>query len=112
MPDKDTKVTTDHDEIRKWAHERGGKPAIPRMTFHNDQEGDHTAIRILFPDTPGQDQLEEVTWPHLFRVFEEKHLAFAYQDRTRDGEVSHYFDFIQRPGSKRSPGTVRGASGT
>jgi hypothetical protein len=112
MPDKDTKVTTDHDTIRKWAEDRGGKPAVAHLTFHNDPGPDHAPIRILFPDTPGSDQLDEVSWPQLFRVFEEKNLAFAYQDQTSDGKTSHYFDFVQRPGSKRSPGEARGSSGT
>jgi hypothetical protein len=34
-----TKVTTDHDEIRRWVEEHGGRPAVVRDT-REDGEGD------------------------------------------------------------------------
>ena len=33
------KVTTDHDEIRKWAEARGGRPAAVRSTQSKDGPG-------------------------------------------------------------------------
>ena len=33
------KVTTDHDEIRKWAEARGGRPAAVRRTHSKDNVG-------------------------------------------------------------------------
>ena len=33
------KVTTDHDEIRKWAEDRGGRPAAVRSTQSKDGTG-------------------------------------------------------------------------
>jgi hypothetical protein len=42
------KVTTNHDETRKWAEARGGRPAAVRST----QSKDAAIIRIEFPDTP------------------------------------------------------------
>jgi hypothetical protein len=43
------KVTTNHDEIRKWAEARGGRPATVRSTQSKDGTG---IIRIEFPDVP------------------------------------------------------------
>ena len=41
--------TTNHDEIRRWAEARGGKPAAVKRTH---QSGDVGIIRIMFPDNP------------------------------------------------------------
>jgi hypothetical protein len=32
-----SKITTDHDEIRKWAEERGGRPSTVRSTHGKGQ---------------------------------------------------------------------------
>ena len=34
-----SKITTDHDEIRKWAEERGGRPATVRSTHDKGHGG-------------------------------------------------------------------------
>lgn len=96
-------TTFDHEVIRKWAEARGGKPAMVRRTITNDPEQDLGVIRIMFADEGGNENLEETTWPKLFRVFEEKNLAFAYNEKTRDGKLSRHFEFVHRPGSKSSP---------
>jgi hypothetical protein len=43
------KITTDHDEIRKWVGARGGRPAAVRSTYSKEDPG---IIRIEFPDAP------------------------------------------------------------
>jgi hypothetical protein len=43
------KITTDHDEIRKWAEARGGRPAAVRSTYSKEDPG---IIRIESPDAP------------------------------------------------------------
>jgi hypothetical protein len=57
----ETKYTTDHDTIRKWAEARGGRPAAVRTT-HNDR--DTGIIRIEFPDAPNahDENLQEISW--------------------------------------------------
>lgn len=52
-------TTTNHDEIRKWAEERGGHPAIVSDTDDNGREG--AILRIDFNDPGGDDDagLEE-----------------------------------------------------
>ena len=70
------KVTTDHDEIRKWAEARGGRPAAVRSTQSKDNVG---IIRIEFPDAPNakDDDLEEITWDEFFEKFDEFELGAA-----------------------------------
>ena len=72
-------TTTDHDQIRKWAENKGGKPAAVKRTH---QGGDVGIIRIMFPDRPQSehDALEEISWDEFFRQLEESKLALLYED--------------------------------
>ena len=89
------KITTDHDEIRKWAEERGGRPATVRRTHGNDDAG---IIRIEFPDAPHSkhDALEEISWEEFFEKFDESKLALLYQEETAGGEKSNFNKLIGR----------------
>ena len=78
----ETRITTDHDEIRKWAEARGGKPATVKRTGGNEEVG---VLRIDFPGYSGKDSLEEITWDESFAKFDEKNLAF---ERRLDGGLS------------------------
>ncbi len=76
----ESKTTTDHDEIRRWAEARGGVPASVRDTGSADDPG---ILRIDFTDEPGgddDDRLEEISWDDWFRAFDDNNLAFLYQD--------------------------------
>ncbi len=71
-------VTTDHEEIRKWAESKGGKPAAVKRTH---QGGDVGIIRIMFPDNPQSehDALTEISWDEFFAEFEQRKLALLYE---------------------------------
>ncbi len=91
-----SKSTTDHETIRKWAEERGGKPAIVKGT---ESRGPSAGmLRIDFVgDGEGKDpSLEPISWDEFFRTFDEKHLNFLYQDKTAKGEESRFFKFVNR----------------
>lgn len=87
----ESKTTTDHDEIRKWIEDRGGRPASVEGTGDDNDAG---LLRIDFNEK--DDKLEEVDWGSFFDKFEEKNLAFLYQDTTADGQQSRFFKFISR----------------
>lgn len=89
----ESKVTTDHETIRKWAEARDGKPATVKQTEHGDGAG---LLRIDFPGYSGKGSLEEITWDEFFAKFDEKHLAFLYQDTTSSGEESRFFKLVSR----------------
>jgi hypothetical protein len=93
------RITTDHDEIRKWAEERGGRPATVRST-HGQGRGKSGAgiIRIEFPDAPNSkhDALEEISWEEFFEKFDESDLALLYQEETAGGEKSNFNKLIGR----------------
>ena len=87
--------TTNHDEIRKWAEARGGRPAAVRKTHGEDDPG---IIRIEFPGAPNakDDALEEITWEEFFEKFDEADLAMVYQEETASGQKSNFNKLIGR----------------
>jgi hypothetical protein len=85
-------TTTDHDTIRKWAEERGGRPATVKGTESGGE--DAGILRIDFQDP--DDRLEEISWDDWFEKFDEAKLAFLYQDEKKDGETSTFFKLVKR----------------
>jgi hypothetical protein len=91
-----SKRTTDHEQIRKWVEARSGKPARVQGTGDTDDAG---LLRIDFPEKESaeeDDALEEISWDEFFDKFDEKRLAFVYQDRTATGEPSRFNKFVSR----------------
>ena len=84
----EAKTTTNHDEIRKWAEARGGKPSRVR------NGGDGGVLRIDFGEP--EDELEEIGWDKFFEIFDENDLAFLYQDKTNDGGTSRFNKLVNR----------------
>ena len=92
----ESKTTTDHDEIRRWAEERGGQPA---RVIGTGKEGDPGLLRIEFPGGPGDDSnLEPISWEEFFDAFEENGLAFVYQEEKASGETSTFSKLVSREG--------------
>jgi len=89
----ETKQTTDHQEIRTWVEQRGGRPATVGDT---KKGGDAGLLRIDFPGYSGDQELQEITWDEFFEKFEEKKLAFLYQDEMNDGKESRFSKFVNR----------------
>ena len=83
----------DHDEIRQWAEERGGKPACVRGPGGGDDVG---MIRIDFPGYSGADSLEEISWDEWFDKFDESNLTLLVQDQTARGQKSNFNKLVSR----------------
>jgi hypothetical protein len=88
------KATIDHEVIRKWAEERGGKPATVIRT--ESSKGEPGILRIDFPGYSGEGTLEEISWGDFFEKFEEKKLAMLFQDRTANGKRSRFNKLVSR----------------
>jgi hypothetical protein len=58
------RVLPDHDEIRRWAEERGAKPA---RVCGTGGDGDVGMIRLDFPSYSGEESLEEISWVDWFQ---------------------------------------------
>lgn len=85
--------TTDHDTIRQWTEARGGKPAGIKATGGGEDPG---VIRIDFPGYGAEENLETISWDEWFRKFEDNDLAFVYQERTGDGQLSTFNKLVSR----------------
>src|SRR4051794_22005540 len=93
MADNESKTTTDHDEIRRWAEERGGKPATVKGTESRGE--DAGILRIDFPGGE-EDRLEEIPWDEWFEKFDSEKLAFLYQEEVKSGDESRFFKLVNR----------------
>ncbi len=89
-----SKITSDHNQIRKWAETRGARPASVKGTG-GTKVG---VLRLMFPGySEGRSQsLREISWDEFFKKFDENKLSFIYQDETRSGERSNFNKFIKR----------------
>lgn len=84
----ESKTTTNHDEIRQWAEDRGGRPAVVRT------RGEGGILRIDFGEP--EENLEAIEWDAFFRIFDENDLALLYQEEIGDGKTSRFNKFINR----------------
>ncbi len=89
----ESKTTTNHDEIRRWVDERGGRPARVKGTGSGDDPG---LLRIDYPGRGEDRDLEEISWEEFFEAFEENELAFLYQEETKAGEESRFSKLVNR----------------
>ena len=87
----DSETTTDHKKIRKWADERGGRPATVKAT---EEDGHAGILRFDFGEK--EAALDEIDWDEFFRKFDESDLAFLYQDKTKERKVSRFHKFVRR----------------
>lgn len=81
------RASTDHDEIREWAEEKGAHPAIVKGTG---------ILRLDFPGFSGEETLAPITWDEFFERFEESSLALLYQDTTGSGRDSTFNKLVHR----------------
>jgi len=99
----ETKVLTDHEEIRDWAAARAGQPALsdpgladaePVLRFAFDQHA--------YQDTDqGWDEIggvEIIEWDEWFRIFEERKLALVVSEDV-PGQREEFHEFVRRPES-------------
>ncbi len=83
-------TTTDHEFIRKWIEERGGRPSKVKGTEGGDGEG---ILRVDFREPDAK--LEPISWEEFFETFEDRKLAFLHQDHQGKG-TSRFFKFVRR----------------
>lgn len=83
---------TDHQAIRQWAEERGGRPSRVKGTESGRQgEG---ILRLDFGEQ--DDSLEEISWDEFFRIFDDRKLALLIPEDK--GSDSRFNKFVSRNG--------------
>jgi hypothetical protein len=90
----DAVKTTDHEEIRQWVEERNGKPTSVAGTSKGDE--DVGLVAIDFDEDGDDESLEAISWDEFFEKFEQKQLAFLYQEQKANGEPSTFNKLVSR----------------
>lgn len=103
-----TRTTQDHEEIRRWAEERGGKPSHVKRTGSGDDIG---ILRLDFPGYSGADTLEEISWDQWFDKFDERNLALLYQEETAGGERSNFNKIVSAGTAEQAQEKSHGRGG-
>ena len=88
-----TKVTTEHDEIRHWAQERNGRPVSVK---HDPLDPNGSTIQIDFLFDKYDDNIQEISWDEFFESFEQEELALVYQTETEGGRLSRFGRIVRR----------------
>ena len=94
--DNKAHTTIQHEAIKAWAEERGGKPARVRGT--GDKKRRHfkyDGILSIDFGTP-EENLEPIGWQEFFKILDEHRLAFLFQEETADGKMSRFCKFVRR----------------
>jgi hypothetical protein len=81
-------VTTNHDVIRRWARERGAKPATISGTERAGRAG---VLTFNMPGYRESSRIREITWDQWFHTFDLRRLNLIYQEQMRDGRQSNFF---------------------
>ncbi len=101
----DSKITTNHKEIKKWVEKHGGRPAVfDDPTTNNDM----VSIRVDFPGKRDEVFMhsnvvsEVVPWDYFFELFDKYKLAFIYQKRHDETEkdLTLAYKFVKRENIK------------
>jgi|SRR5690554_3733286 len=85
-----SRITTDRNEIQKWAEARGGRPAIVADTEKKSGEG---VICIKFAE---ENNLKTTSWDDFFETFENNNLAMLFQEETSEGEISRFHKIVSK----------------
>lgn len=98
-----SKTTTDHEEIRRWAEERGAIPSEVASTERDDEPG---ILRFQFPNAKNANDsaLKEISWEEFFEKFDNSGLALVYQDVTAEGQKSNFNKLVHPENAKASKG--------
>jgi hypothetical protein len=92
MSKSSSNTTTDHNKIRKWAEDR---KAVPSRIKGTGGKSDAGLLRLNFPGY-AEENLEEISWDEFFEKFDEKELAFLYQEKTSEGKPSNFFKLVSK----------------
>lgn len=90
--------TINHEEIRSWVQEHGGQPRALRTT-----DGDFAIVRFDYRDalqsSASSVPLEPISWDEFFHQFEDRRLAFVYEENAESGQENKLSKLVGRQGS-------------
>lgn len=93
MTSFESKITDDHDFIKKWTEERYGEPAVVEGVVDKEKAGE--MLRIHFIDDTWE-RLKGISWELFFDIFEKNNLALLYHVESSGGHQSKYYKLIDK----------------
>lgn len=81
--------TTDHEEIKHWVESHGGRPTAVRA-----MDGEVGVVRFNFK--PEAAPLQPISWNEFFTQFEQRKLAFVYEEEIPAGDEERYTKLVHR----------------
>lgn len=90
-------VTRNPEVIRQWAETRQAAPALAEGS---SARGNGGVLRFDFPGFGGGN-LRKITWDEWIDIFRKRELAFIFQEHTKDGNESNFFQ-LDNPHRERS----------
>lgn len=87
-----SKLTVNHDIIRKWIEQRGGKPYM----LAGEEGFFARKLKIVFPEKEPGESYSPISWKNFFTYFEKYNLALLFKTKSRSGEESQFYKFIHR----------------
>jgi hypothetical protein len=88
-----SRITTDHDEIRRWVEDHGGRPVRVRTPGVPDDPG---VPQIDLLHGRGDPSLDPVGWDEWFRMFDAYELAVLFRDGEDDDWSRASLEFVRR----------------
>jgi hypothetical protein len=87
------RITRNHEEIKHWAEERDGVPAVPKTNDVSSKTPQ--GLYIDFLDNGENKEMKQISWNEFFEKFEEKDLAFVYKDKVELGAENKEYSFVK-----------------
>jgi hypothetical protein len=104
-PSTASKITTDHNEILRWAQTRTASPAA---AISAKAKSDGRIIHLEFGADGKASLGKPITWEDWFAKFDASKLAFLYQDQLANGEHSNFYQIVEREIAKEVEEAVGG----
>jgi len=101
---QEVRETTDHDFLKRWVEERGGKPARVKSLREDDRaKKSGGLLRIDF--SGDQKNLEPLSWDDFFITFDFNDFVFIYEDCVGD-QLSKVFSIVPKVEEKVEQGNA------
>lgn len=99
----ETRILTDHEEVRDWASARMGAPGVVDVSIEG---GTQPMLRLVFDQAAYEDQdrpqrpenaggVELVEWDEWFHIFDENQLALVVA-QDAPGVRENFYELIRR----------------
>ncbi len=92
--DLSTRSSSDHEVIRRWAEERGGRPA--KLLQEGEPPAEAASLHIEFSAPVASGRTHSISWEEFFGEFDRLKLELTYTDEPTPGGPSRFWRLVPR----------------